>query len=186
MIYARYIKRCLDFALAVILSIVLIPIWFIISVAIVINSGRPIIYKQIRRGQFGQNFAIYKFRTMVNGADKEGTSTRYGDPRITPIGKFLRKTSLDELPQLLNVIRGNMSLVGFRPDVPNEDDDLTRDKWNVRAGITGYAQVNGRSNLTLEEVRYWEDKYAREITFILDLKILLKTVTVLLKKEGTN
>lgn len=185
-IYARFVKRLIDIIVALILLIVISPILLIISIAIIIGSGKPIIYKQTRVGQYGKHFTIYKFRTMINGADKSGTSTKQNDVRVTAIGKFLRKTSLDELPQLLNVIKGDMSLVGFRPDVPREATDYSQKKWSVKPGITGYAQVNGRSSLTLDRLIFWESKYAEDISFATDVKILIKTVGVVLKKSDSN
>ena len=186
-IYSRYIKRLFDIIISLILSVVLIPVFVIVGILIIFNSGFPVIYKQIRVGQYGKKFAIYKFRTMVNGADKFGTSTKKCDSRVTSIGKILRKTSLDELPQIFNVLKGDMSLVGFRPDVEREYNNFDDDKWFVRPGITGYAQVNGRSNVgSLEKLFFWENKYARDISFVTDLKILLKTVKVVIGRGGSN
>lgn len=184
--YAKIIKRLLDVLVSLTMIIVLSPIFLIISVAIIASSGLPIIYKQIRVGQYGKKFTIYKFRTMVNGADQKGTSTTQNDARITPVGRILRKTSLDELPQLFNVIKGDMSLIGFRPDVPRETSNFEEKKWLVKPGITGYAQVNGRSSITLEKLHYWENRYIEDISFVIDLKILIKTVGVVLKRSGSN
>lgn len=184
MVYKQYFKRLIDLIFAIILSIVLLPIYIIIAISIGISSGLPILYKQIRVGQYGKKFVIYKFRTMINGADKFGTSTIYGDSRITKIGNILRKTSLDELPQLINIIKGEMSFIGFRPDVPRETDDFTEKKWMLKPGITGSAQVNGRSQITIEERRNLENEYTDKASFGFDIKILVRTVGAVLKREG--
>lgn len=183
--YAKYIKRFLDIVVSVLGIVVISPFLLIIAAAIIISSGTPIVYKQIRVGKNGNKFEIFKFRTMINGADKQGTSTQKNDSRITGIGKILRKTSLDELPQLINVIKGQMSLIGFRPDVPRDTSDFSQKKWCVKPGITGYAQVNGRSAITLEKLSYWENRYADDISFMTDVKILLKTVSVVLRKADS-
>lgn len=186
-LYAKYIKRFLDLTIGLVLLVIASPVFLIISICIIASSGLPVIYKQKRIGKNGEEFVILKFRTMVNGADKSGTSTAANDSRITGIGKILRKTSLDELPQLINVIRGDMSLVGFRPDVPREGTDFTQKKWMVRPGITGYAQVNGRSNIgSLERLRMFENLYSEEVSFKNDLKTMLKTIKIVFKSDGTN
>ena len=117
-IYSKYIKRLLDFFISLSMVIILSPILLIIGIAIAVSSGFPVIYRQKRMGKGYKEFTIYKFRTMVKNADKIGpTSTVAGDARITKIGKVLRKSSLDELPQLFNILKGDMSLIGYRPDV---------------------------------------------------------------------
>lgn len=186
MVYNRYIKRLFDFIGAVFLLIILSPLFLIIALIIVADSGFPIIYKQIRVGQNGCKFTIYKFRTMVNDADKSGTNTLVNDIRITRIGKILRRTSMDELPQLVNVLIGNMSFIGFRPDVPRDYSDFSRKKWMTKPGITGYAQINGRSNLTLEEIMYWEDKYVSDMSFLTDWGIILKTFKIVIVNKDSN
>lgn len=189
MFYGKYGKRVLDFLAALLLLAAIW--WFLLLVALLIlaGDGRPVLFAQERIGQFGRPFKIYKFRTMVKNAEAIGPrSTASGDPRITPIGAFLRKTSLDELPQLFNVLAGDMSFVGFRPGVREdyEPEDFDSGMFAVRPGITGYAQVNGRSALTPEEKRAWERKYAADISWLTDMKILCKTVLVVLKRKGSN
>lgn len=185
-IYARYVKRIIDLITSLISIIILIPLFLIISFLIFVDSGKPMIYKQQRVGKNGKKFIIYKFRTMINGADKFGTSTKDGDSRVTKIGRLLRKTSLDELPQLFNVLKGDMSIIGFRPDVEREDDDYDEKKYLCRPGITGMAQVNGRSNITIDELHYWESYYSDNVSLLLDLKIFFKTFAVVLGSRGTN
>ena len=163
------------------------PILLIIGIAIAVSSGFPVIYRQKRMGKGYKEFTIYKFRTMVKNADKIGpTSTVAGDARITKIGKVLRKSSLDELPQLFNILKGDMSLIGYRPDVYREGQDPTNKKYLVRPGITGYAQVNGRSSLTQEKKIFWEEKYIEDISFVTDIQIILDTIKVVIMKNNTN
>lgn len=185
--YARFIKRILDVTLGILLSVVLIPAFIIISVIIVIDDGFPIIYKQERVGKDGKLFGIYKFRSMVKNADKIGpTSTASGDKRITKSGRILRKTSLDELPQVWNVVKGDMSFIGYRPGVFDEDTDLNAKKYRHRPGITGMAQVNGRSSLNMEQARSFENYYADNVSFALDAKIFFKTFAVVLGGKNGN
>lgn len=185
-IYEKFGKRLFDVLFSVIFLVVLFPVFLIISIAIMLSSGLPIIYKQERIGKERKSFKIYKFRTMVNNADRFGTSTKANDDRITKVGHILRKTSLDELPQLVNVLKGDMSIVGFRPDVWRDSDDITQKKWHTKPGITGAAQVNGRSSLTIERAHMLEDEYAINITFANDIRIIFKTFLSILKSEGTN
>lgn len=149
------------------------------------------IFTQQRVGLNGKLFSIYKFRSMDMNNDKQGPySTRPNDPRITRVGRFIRATSLDELPQLINVLKGEMSLVGPRPDLMVQETDYIPEDWNlrisVRPGITGLAQVNGRSNCTFEERLNYDIEYARSHGLLLDLKILCKTVAVILHRKNTN
>ena len=185
-LYEKYGKRLFDIFVSIIFVIILLPVFLVISMAIIISSGPPVIYRQERIGKDRRKFKIYKFRTMINNADKLGTSTKENDDRITGIGRILRKTSLDELPQLINVIKGDMSIVGFRPDVWRPNDDITQKKWHTRPGITGYAQVNGRSNLTVEDAHKLEDEYASKLTLTNDIKTIFKTFLSIVKSEGTN
>lgn len=185
--YVKVVKRILDFWGALNLIIIIWPILVIVGLLIAVESGFPVIYKQIRMGRDYKEFKIYKFRTMVKNADKIGpTSTAQGDSRITKLGRILRKTSLDELPQLFNIIKGDMSFIGYRPDVKRDSQNPQDIKYWLRPGITGYAQVNGRSSLTAEEKAAWEEKYVEDVSLLTDIKILLKTVKVVLFRSGTN
>lgn len=189
MIYQKYIKRVLDFILSLIALIVLCWLLVLISIILLLSDGTPVLFTQERVGQNGKPFKIYKFRTMVKNAESIGPkSTSAGDSRITPIGRFLRKTSLDELPQLFNLVNGTMSIVGYRPGVPEnyQPEDYSSGMFNVKPGITGYAQVKGRSSLTLEEKRKWELAYVRDISFITDVKIIIDTFLVIIRHSGTN
>ena len=150
-VYVRYVKCCLDKLTACIVLLFLWWLYIICAILVFIDSGRPILYKQIRVGKNGIPFQIYKFRTMVKDADKIGPAfTVLGDTRITKVGKFLRKTSLDEIPQLFNIIKGEMSFIGIRPDVVKDIEYYTEDKDKLRHGVTGFAQVNERISLTKE------------------------------------
>lgn len=172
-------KRILDFSLSFVGILLLLPIYLLIAVVIKLDSKGPAIYRQKRIGKDKREFEIYKFRSMVVNADKiGGLSTKQGDPRITKVGKFLRKTSLDEIPQLFNVLLGDMSFVGPRPDVKeslkNYDEDRMA-KFLVKPGITGYAQVYGRSSLTVDKKKELEVKYVEEVSLSTDIKVLIKT-----------
>lgn len=185
--YVKYVKGIIDRIGALLFICLFFLLYLLCALMIFVDSGVPIIYKQKRVGKYGEPFMVYKFRTMVKNADKIGaTSTSQGDSRITKIGKVLRKTSLDELPQMFNILQGKMSFIGYRPDVIHEDDDYSQEKYLLKPGITGLAQVNGRSELTLEEKSYWENMYPYKVSFIFDIKIVLKTISVVLGRKGTN
>ncbi len=187
MIYQTYIKRILDFLAGIVVFALLWWLMAIVAFIILCTDGFPVLFRQERVGLYGRPFKIYKFRTMVKNAESIGPkSTPKDDPRITPIGRILRKTSLDELPQVFNLIKGDMSVVGYRPGVYEnyEEADFKSGMFQVKPGITGYAQVNGRSSLSLKEKRGWERKYVKDISFFTDVKILFKTVAVVLK--GNN
>lgn len=194
-------KRLLDLIIAIPLLILLSPLWLLIVIWIKIDSAGPAIFRQQRVGIKGELFTIYKFRTMVPNADavmkakieqlkKEGkfdpenfVFQEKDDPRITRSGKFLRKTSLDELPQLLNIINGTMSLVGPRPEVPEIVEQYTseqRRRLDMPPGVTGLAQINGRSELALARTLQYDIAYVQNWSFWLDLKILWQTIFVVL------
>ncbi len=194
------IKSIIDFILASLAFVILLPLFLIITLLIKIDSKGPAIYKQQRYGKNGQIFSIYKFRTMVSNADevmknftkeqKEEFAMFFkltNDPRITKIGKILRKTSLDELPQLINIIKGDMSIIGPRPVVLNEITKYggVKDKYlSLKPGLTGWWACNGRSITSYEERIKLEMYYIDHVSFKLDLKCLLKTVVAILKREG--
>lgn len=185
--YATHVKRWMDVILSFIAIIILIPILLVVGLLIKLDSPGSVIYKQKRVGKDVKDFHVYKFRTMVSDADKIGPkSTKVGDNRVTKVGKILRKLSIDELPQLLNVFLGNMSLVGYRPGVREnyKKEDLESAIFNVKPGITGYAQINGRSKLSVEEKREWEIKYIEDISFKTDIKIILLTIKKVLTGES--
>lgn len=185
--YLNLVKPLLDKLIAFIAIIVFSPVLIGISLIIFIFEGRPILYLQERVGQYGKIFRIYKFRTMVNNADKIGPlSTQKNDKRITIVGLFLRKTSLDELPQLFNVLNGTMSLVGYRPDVWRYNDNYLEKKYRLKPGITGLAQVYGRSKISLSEREFLENDYVYKVSFTTDFHILMRTIYVVLFQRGVN
>jgi len=201
--YSRWqlaVKRVLDFVVALTLLVLVSPLWLFIVLWIRSDSTGAALFKQTRIGLRGRSYTIYKFRTMVQNAealmkdrlervtDLEGfVFQEKDDPRITRSGRFLRKTSLDELPQLLNILIGNMSLVGPRPEVPELVKLYTpqqHQRLKVLPGVTGLAQVNGRSELTLGETMGFDLDYVRSWSIWLDLKILWKTVFVVFTGDG--
>lgn len=193
--YKKYVKRWIDFALALIaLPFVLILI-IIMAPIIFISDPGPVFYNGKRRGKNGKVFKMYKFRSMyVNAPDIRNIdgSTYNGDddPRVTKIGKFMRKTSLDEIPQLLNVLFGDMSIVGPRPTLATKSyetiEDGRKKRYEVRPGITGYAQAYYRNSITQEEKFKYDLYYVDHVSFLLDVKIVIKTVTSVLRRENIN
>ena len=191
--YKKYIKRLLDFILSLIGLIILSPVLLIVAILVKCSSKGPIFFKQERLGKDGKVFKIIKFRTMINNAENLGTGLRItgkDDFRITKVGGVLRKLSLDELPQLINVLKGDMSLVGPRPPVTyfphkyEEYDEIQQQRFYVRPGITGLAQVRVRNNATWDERIEIDVEYVKSLSFINDFKILFETVFKLLKNEN--
>jgi sugar transferase EpsL len=182
------IKRCIDIVGAGLGLIVLSPVLAVVAVAIWVQMGRPILFRQIRPGLNGQAFSMCKFRTMSNKRDSQGNLLP-DEQRLTPLGKFLRKTSLDELPELFNVIKGDMSLVGPRPLLMQYLERYTPEqarRHEVRPGITGWAQINGRNAIS------WEEKFALDVWYVdncslwLDIKILAITIWKVFRREGIS
>jgi exopolysaccharide biosynthesis polyprenyl glycosylphosphotransferase len=189
-------KRCIDFVGALCGLIVLFPVFFIVAVLIKYEDPKgPVFFKQIRMGKNGRDFYMYKFRSMVTDAEKrledllhqnEVSGAMFkmkDDPRVTKIGKFIRRTSIDELPQLINVLKGEMSLVGPRPPLPREVQEYTnydRQRLMVKPGCTGIWQISGRSSLSFTEMVELDIEYIINRNLILDLKIIIKTVRVML------
>lgn len=190
--YAKYIKRILDFTLSLTALIILAPVLCLIAILIKITSKGPAFFLQERLGKDGEVFKIIKFRTMIPNAEKIGDGLKVrseADNRITKLGKILRKTSLDELPQLINVLIGHMSLVGPRPPVtyhPHIYEEYTqkqKQRFLIRPGITGLAQVKVRNSATWDERIKIDIEYVSKITFSEDLKIMLKTVIQIVKRK---
>ena len=198
------IKRMCDIIASLIGIILLTPVWIIVAVMVRLHDGGPAFFKQERVGLDGTTFTMFKFRTMhvdaeamkaslaeANEADASaGNSVMFkmaNDPRVTRIGAFLRKTSIDELPQLFNVLRGDMSLVGPRPPLPSEVaqyEPRVMGKFAVRPGITGLWQISGRSNLSWDETVHLDLSYAQHRSLTLDAWIVLQTIPALLRHEG--
>ena len=183
--YEKYFKRMLDFLLSLIAFIVLSPIMAIVYILVRIKLGKPVIFKQERPGKNEKIFTLYKFRTMTDKKDEQGNLLPDAE-RLTKFGKFLRSTSIDELPELVNIIRGDMSIVGPRPQLVKDMLFMTeeqRKRHSVRQGLTGLAQVNGRNNITWEEKINYDLEYIKNITFINDVKIVIKTIGKVFAKE---
>lgn len=187
-IYEKYVKRPQDFLCALVATVVLSPVILITAVLIRIKLGAPVIFTQERPGKDGKIFKLYKFRTMTNAKDKNGELLS-DEVRLTKFGKILRSTSLDELPELFNMLKGDMSVVGPRPllvkYLPLYNENQAR-RHEVRPGFTGLAQVNGRNAITWEEKFDWDIKYVDNITFLGDWKIIFKTVITVLKRDGIS
>jgi lipopolysaccharide/colanic/teichoic acid biosynthesis glycosyltransferase len=190
--YARWIKRPFDIVCSAIALVVLSPVFVVVALLVRSTSPGPALFRQVRVGRHGLPFVMLKFRTMrVNAPDlrnADGTTfNALDDPRVTRVGRRLRSTSLDELPQLVNVLAGDMSLVGGRPDLPEGVAGYLphqRDRLNVRPGITSWAVLHGRNNVPLDQRRDLDAWYANHVGFLLDLRILLRTALIVLKREG--
>lgn len=186
--YKNYIKRILDFLLSLIALIVLSPILLIVAILVRTKLGSPVIFKQKRPGKDEKIFTLYKFRTMTDETDENGNLLP-DDVRLTKFGKLLRSTSLDELPELFNIINGDMSIVGPRPLVVVYlpwYNEIEKHRHDVRPGLTGLAQVSGRNGLQWEK-RFEKDiYYVNNITFIFDLKIIFMTIKKVVKREDIS
>ena len=184
--YERFIKRPQDFLCALLATIVLSPVILIVAILVRIKLGSPVLFTQDRPGKDGKIFKLYKFRTML--PPKDGViDPAQDEARLTPFGKKLRATSLDELPELFNMLKGDMSVVGPRPLLVQYLDrynERQARRNEVRPGFTGFAQVNGRNAISWEERFELDVKYVDHITFIGDWKIIFKTVKTVLKREG--
>jgi len=186
--YDKYIKRIIDFTLSLCGMILLSPILLIIAVLVRTKLGAPILFKQERPGINGEVFTMYKFRTMTDKKDKFGELLP-DEERLTKFGKFLRSASLDELPEIFNILKGDMSIVGPRPllvkylPLYNERQSL---RHNVKPGLTGYAQVNGRNAISWEEKFELDVFYVENISFLLDLKIFFLTIKKVFVREGIS
>ena len=188
MLYRKIGKRSVDIILSFIGVILLFPLFLIIALLIKFDSKGPVIFKHKRLGKNCEPIYVFKFRTMIDNAVLLGPQyTTDNDIRITKTGNFLRKTSLDELAQLFNILKGNMSIIGPRPDAyTDEPTDVQIQRTKVLPGITGLAQVNGRSNLDEITSTKYDLEYIENYTFLYDLKIFLKTIVVVILKKGVN
>ena len=186
--YEAYIKRPLDFCLSLGALIVLSPVMGVTAILVKTKLGSPIIFKQPRPGKDERIFNIYKFRTMTDEIDENGELLP-DEVRLTDFGKFLRSTSLDELPELINMVKGDMAVVGPRPLLVRYLDRYTEDqhrRHEVRPGLTGYSQAHGRNSLSWEEKFKMDIDYVDHITFFRDAKIVLDTVLAVINRDGIN
>jgi lipopolysaccharide/colanic/teichoic acid biosynthesis glycosyltransferase len=183
-----YLKRVFDVVVSATALVVLAPVMGLIALAVWRTMGRPVLFRQVRPGLHGKPFVMYKFRTMRDLRDAEGKLLP-DEARLTPFGRWLRSTSLDELPELLNVLRGEMSLVGPRPLLMEYLDRYTPEqarRHEVKPGITGWAQIHGRNNLS------WDERFKLDVWYVdnwslwLDLKILWRTLWMVLRREGIS
>ena len=181
-------KRLLDVIIAAIALTILSPIFFLVAYKVRRNLGSPVFFYQERPGLHGKLFRMIKFRSMKDAFDKEGNALP-DEQRITPFGQKLRSLSLDEMPQLINVLKGHMSVVGPRPQLPEFVEHYTKHqlrRHEVKPGMTGLAQVSGRNNLSWEEKFDLDVQYVEKQSILFDFKIMFKTVEVMMKKEGID
>lgn len=182
-------KRLFDIIFSIVALVILALPMAVIAIIILATDGRPVVFRQERVGLGNKTFRIRKFRSMKVGTKNVATKDlKNSDDCITPIGKVLRKTSLDELPQLINILEGTMSFVGPRPLIPQEEHirkmRAEKNVYSVRPGVTGLAQVNGRDLVTEEQKVNWDAEYVQNQSLLLDIKIMFKTVAVVLRGEG--
>ncbi|MCA1320229.1 sugar transferase [Bacillus tianshenii] len=189
----KKIKRLIDIVLSLIGLTILSPILLIVAIAIKLESKGPVIFQQERLGLDGKAFKIYKFRSMCEGAEKSGVYETKGDARVTKVGKFIRKTSIDEFPQFVNIIKGDMSIVGPRPTLTyhpwpiEEYTEFQKKRFNVRPGVTGWAQVNGRKEVPWNKRLEYDVEYVENLSFGFDLVIFFKTIIkVLAMRDNVN
>ncbi len=186
--YAKYIKRILDFILSLIALIVLSPVLLVVAILVRIKLGSPIIFKQQRPGKDERIFTLYKFRTMTDKKDENGNLLPDSE-RLTKFGKVLRSTSLDELPELVNILKGDMSIVGPRPLLVKYLPYYTeeeRHRHDVRPGLTGLAQVSGRNTISWKEKFDKDIEYVNNISFFNDCSVIIKTVIAVFKHDGVK
>ncbi len=187
-LYRDYIKRGLDIVMSLSGIIVLSPVLLVTACLVRVKLGSPVIFRQKRPGKNEKIFELYKFRSMTDERDREGNLLP-DEIRLTSFGKKLRATSLDELPELFNILKGDMSVVGPRPllvkYLPLYNDEQ-RHRHDVKPGLTGLAQIKGRNAISWEKKFYWDVIYVKRISFLLDLYILLESVRVVLKRDGIH
>jgi len=187
-LYEKFFKRFIDVFGAVFLMVLLSPVFMIIAILVRIKHGKGVIFKQKRVGKNRKIFWFYKFRSMSNARDESGELLPDKD-RITKFGKFIRKTSLDELPQLWNILKGDMSFIGPRPKDIKECvfyNEQQCDRFSVRPGITGLAQINGRNSITQDKILEYDIQYTPKVTFWGDIKIVFKTFFVVFRRKGID
>ena len=186
--YRKYGKRVFDLCLTVPAFVVLSPVMLVTAGLVAVKLGRPVLFTQERPGYKEKIFRMYKFRTMTDARNANGELLS-DEERLTPFGEKLRSTSLDELPELFNILKGDMSIVGPRPQLVRDMVFMTKEqrrRHKVTQGLTGLAQVSGRNNISWEEKLAYDQEYVKHITFLGDLRIILKTIGNVLKKEDIN
>ena len=187
--YRKYVKRILDFVIALVALIITLPITLIIAIIIKLDSKGPVIFKQERTGYKGKNFKAYKFRTMkVETHDKDGRELTH-DERCTRVGNVIRKLSVDELPQLVNILKGEMSLIGPRPWIPEYYKYFSKEqkkRCDVLPGITGLAQAMGRNSIDIFQKINYDIEYTKNISFKMDCKVIIETIKTVVSKTGAE
>ena len=186
--YKRFVKRCLDFLLSLAALIILSPVLLLVAILVRCKLGSPILFKQERPGLHEKIFCMYKFRTMTDAKGADGNLLP-DEMRLTKFGKLLRSTSLDELPELFNILKGDMAIVGPRPllvQYLTRYNEKQHHRHDVRPGFTGLAQVNGRNSISWQEKFEWDVRYVENVSFLMDLRIIAKTVKVVLKRDGIS
>ena len=186
--YDKYVKRSIDLVLSLVAIIILSPVLAVTAVLVALKLGRPVIFKQKRPGLNEKIFTMYKFRTMTDERDDNGELLP-DEARLTSFGKKLRSTSLDELPELFNILKGDMAIVGPRPQLVRDMVFMTdeqRLRHKIRPGLTGLAQVNGRNSVFWEDKLLYDILYLKKEAFIFDIKIIVKTIKCVLKRDGIS
>jgi undecaprenyl phosphate N,N'-diacetylbacillosamine 1-phosphate transferase len=187
-IYKRYIKRLMDIALSLLAIIILSPVLLIVAILVRVKLGSPVIFKQKRPGFNEKIFTLYKFRTMTDEKDENGELLS-NDIRLTKLGRILRATSLDELPELFNILKGDMSIIGPRPlliEYLSLYNEKQKHRHDVRPGLSGLAQVNGRNAISWDEKFDYDVEYVESISFLLDVKLIVQTFFKVFRREGVN
>lgn len=183
--YAKFFKRFFDLIVSFLTLIIILPIFIVVYIAIKIEDGGPIIYKQVRTGKNGKNFNMYKFRSMTVATEKNGKKLKHNE-RVTKVGNVLRKTSIDELPQVFNVLKGEMSVIGPRAWIPEYYKNFNKKqkhRCDVLPGITGLAQARGRNGLTIFEKIDYDIEYTKNVTLKMDLRIIFESIIIIFKRE---
>lgn len=186
--YKNYVKRCLDFLVSLCGIIVISPVLLVLCILVRVKLGSPVLFRQERPGRDEKIFTLCKFRTMTDARDENGELLPDA-VRLTKFGKFLRSTSLDELPELINILKGDMSLIGPRPLLVKYlplYNETQKHRHDVRPGLTGLAQINGRNAITWEQKFEYDVEYVNNLSFALDLRILFGTVRSVLRREGIS
>lgn len=186
--YEKYIKRGIDFLLALVATVVLSPVLLAVAILVRIKLGTPVLFRQQRPGLNERIFTIYKFRTMTDARDDKGEILP-DEVRLTRFGQVLRSTSLDELPELFNILKGDMAIVGPRPLLVQYlplYNERQKQRHTVRPGITGYAQVNGRNSISWEEKFELDVYYTEHLTWQMDIKVFFKTIKAVIAREGIS
>lgn len=186
--YRHFFKRFLDIMFAVLAILFLCPVYLVLIILVRIKLGGPVLFKQVRPGKNGKLFKLYKFRSMTNKVDENGVLLP-DEQRLTKFGKRLRSTSLDELPELINILKGDMSFIGPRPQLVKDYvffDDKIMTRQSVKPGLSGLAQVNGRNNISWEKKFEYDLQYAKKVTFFKDSAIFFKTIGKVFKRSDID